>query len=285
MRLLIFRRRGRLLLIGAVALVLAATAGIVVTSKATNTGTSASGRSDRMPNQINEPTSGARTDENDNEWKSKLTPEQYHVTREKGTEPPFSGKYWNQEAKGIYTCICCGTPLFDSKTKFKSKSGWPSFYEPIDEKKIDTEVDFSLFEQRTEVHCSKCKAHLGHVLAATAPRSMPNRTRSGLALGALVVRIAREYHFGRNHPMLDFRYNSRDNRDKCEPIALFDCMIDSLEFLRWRVTTKSGFASLRVTGAATSTASFTSWPKASRTGRQPKRNFTVSRAWMSRPPS
>jgi peptide-methionine (R)-S-oxide reductase len=163
MERVIFGRRGRLLAIGGVAILLAVTAGVVVTSSATNTGTSMPRRSPGMPNQVNDPEKSAPSEESADPWQSKLTPEQYHVTREKGTEPPFSGKYWNQEGKGIYTCICCGSPLFDAKTKFKSGTGWPSFYEPIDEKKIETEVDFSLFTQRTEVHCGKCKAHLGHV--------------------------------------------------------------------------------------------------------------------------
>jgi peptide-methionine (R)-S-oxide reductase len=97
------------------------------------------------------------------EWKAKLTPEQYHVTREKGTERAFTGKYWDHKDTGIYNCVCCGTPLFDSKAKFASGTGWPSFYEPIDERKIKTAVDFSLFQSRTEVLCRKCDAHLGHV--------------------------------------------------------------------------------------------------------------------------
>jgi peptide-methionine (R)-S-oxide reductase len=157
-----FRRRGRRLTIAAVTVVLAAAASVVVSSRVTNTGALAAQRRDRMRNQASDQEKSSPTHAND-EWKSKLTPEQYHVTREKGTEPPFSGKYWDNEAPGIYKCVCCGTPLFDSKTKFKSRSGWPSFDEPIDEKKVETEVDFSLFTQRTEVHCSKCKAHLGHV--------------------------------------------------------------------------------------------------------------------------
>ncbi len=102
-------------------------------------------------------------DEKDKEWKSRLTEEQYLVTRKKGTEPPFSGKYWNHKANGVYTCVCCATPLFYSSAKFDSGTGWPSFYQPIDDRKIETQVDFSLFTQRTEVVCRNCKAHLGHV--------------------------------------------------------------------------------------------------------------------------
>jgi peptide-methionine (R)-S-oxide reductase len=97
------------------------------------------------------------------DWKSRLTAEQFHVTREKGTEPPFTGKYWKNKAAGTYKCVCCGTPLFDSKTKYDSGTGWPSFYEPIDANRIRTPLDNSLFTQRTEVVCRKCDAHLGHV--------------------------------------------------------------------------------------------------------------------------
>jgi peptide-methionine (R)-S-oxide reductase len=99
----------------------------------------------------------------DDEYRNRLEPEQYRVTREKGTERAFSGKYWNNSKKGLYKCVCCGTVLFDSKTKFDSGSGWPSFYEPVDDTKLDTLIDGSLNTQRTEVICRKCKAHLGHV--------------------------------------------------------------------------------------------------------------------------
>jgi peptide-methionine (R)-S-oxide reductase len=84
------------------------------------------------------------------------------VTRKKQTEAPWTGKYWNNKSTGVYKCVCCGTPLFDSSTKFDSGTGWPSFYQPIDEKDIETEVDTSLFTSRTEVLCQKCHAHLGH---------------------------------------------------------------------------------------------------------------------------
>jgi peptide-methionine (R)-S-oxide reductase len=105
----------------------------------------------------------ANSGQSDDELKRRLTPEQYHVTREKGTERAFTGKYWNNKSKGIYKCVCCGTPLFDSDTKFDSGTGWPSFTQPIDEKTVDEEVDSSLFMKRTEVLCGKCNAHLGHV--------------------------------------------------------------------------------------------------------------------------
>jgi peptide-methionine (R)-S-oxide reductase len=97
------------------------------------------------------------------EWKEQLSPEQYNICINKGTEPPFSGKYCESKEKGIYKCTCCGEPLFNSNTKFDSGSGWPSFWEPISEEKIENISDTSLGMVRTEVNCNKCGAHLGHV--------------------------------------------------------------------------------------------------------------------------
>jgi peptide-methionine (R)-S-oxide reductase len=99
----------------------------------------------------------------DAEWRKVLTPEQYHVTREHGTEPAFTGPYVNEKQAGTYTCVCCGEPLFASDTKFDSGSGWPSFYRPIDGGRIDEHDDRSWLMRRTEVRCAKCDAHLGHV--------------------------------------------------------------------------------------------------------------------------
>jgi peptide-methionine (R)-S-oxide reductase len=106
---------------------------------------------------------GARVEKSDTEWRRELTPQQYRVLREKGTEPPFTGKYWNEHADGVYRCAACGNALFDASTKFESGSGWPSFYQPIEGERVETEDDRSLFMRRTEVHCARCGGHLGHV--------------------------------------------------------------------------------------------------------------------------
>lgn len=99
----------------------------------------------------------------DEEWKRLLTPEQYRITRYKGTERAFTGEYWDCKEPGLYRCVCCGAALFSSETKFDSGTGWPSFWEPVSPDAVATEEDYSFFMQRTEVLCSRCDAHLGHV--------------------------------------------------------------------------------------------------------------------------
>lgn len=97
------------------------------------------------------------------EWKAELTPEQYHILREKGTERAFTGKYWKNEEDGMYKCAACDTPLFSSDTKYKSGSGWPSFYDPVKKENVSVLVDTSFGMVREEVVCSNCGGHLGHV--------------------------------------------------------------------------------------------------------------------------
>ena len=99
----------------------------------------------------------------DSEWRAKLTPEQYRIAREKGTERAFTGAYWDNKAKGTYRCVCCGEALFSSETKYDSGTGWPSFWAPLAPEKVATETDHVLFVPRTEVLCRSCEAHLGHV--------------------------------------------------------------------------------------------------------------------------
>lgn len=105
------------------------------------------------------------------EWRAELTPEQYHVTREKGTEAPFSGEYNDCKESGTYMCTCCGAELFSSDDKFDSGTGWPSFTRPAVDDSVETEPDNSLLMRRTEVICSKCEAHLGHVFDDGPPET------------------------------------------------------------------------------------------------------------------
>ena len=104
-----------------------------------------------------------KVNKTDEEWKAELTAEQYKVARKGGTERAFTGQYWDNKEQGTYKCVCCGEPLFSSDTKYKSGSGWPSFWQPIDREKVGEQEDNSLFMKRTEVVCSSCDAHLGHL--------------------------------------------------------------------------------------------------------------------------
>jgi len=104
-----------------------------------------------------------KIEKNEADWKKQLTPEQFHVARQKGTEAPFTGKYWDMHEDGTYHCVCCGAKLFSSGTKFDSGTGWPSFYAPLDEQNVRTVEDTSHGMRRVEVECAHCGAHLGHV--------------------------------------------------------------------------------------------------------------------------
>jgi peptide-methionine (R)-S-oxide reductase len=116
-----------------------------------------------MTQDTDQKTERPKLEKTDAEWRAQLTPEQFRVVRQHGTERAFTGAYWDHHDNGVYSCVCCGTPLFDSASKYDSGTGWPSFWEPVDPLAVETQVDRSLFMTRTEVHCARCAAHLGHV--------------------------------------------------------------------------------------------------------------------------
>lgn len=104
-----------------------------------------------------------KVSKDDEQWREQLSPEQYHITRQAGTEPAFTGKYWKTKTPGTYVCACCGEPLFESETKFDSGTGWPSFYQPINPESVNEHTDRTHGMVRTEARCARCDAHLGHV--------------------------------------------------------------------------------------------------------------------------
>jgi peptide-methionine (R)-S-oxide reductase len=99
----------------------------------------------------------------ESEWRNELTPEQFYVTRQRGTERAFSGPHWNEKRTGLYNCVCCGAPLFSSETKYDSGTGWPSFWAPVSAEAVEKHEDRSWLMRRTEIRCAACEAHLGHV--------------------------------------------------------------------------------------------------------------------------
>jgi peptide-methionine (R)-S-oxide reductase len=116
-----------------------------------------------IPEREGKPVGGKKVVKTDEEWRAVLTPEQYRVTRGHGTERACSGAFWNTKGDGVYVCVCCDQPLFDSEAKFDSGTGWPSYFRPVAEDNITTRTDRSTFGVRTEILCSRCDAHLGHV--------------------------------------------------------------------------------------------------------------------------
>jgi peptide-methionine (R)-S-oxide reductase len=116
-----------------------------------------------MDTKTTDSNTDAKVAKTDAEWRKQLTPMQYKVARKHGTERAFSGEYWDHHDPGVYRCVCCGADLFSSEHKFESGTGWPSYWQPVDPARVATSEDYSFFMKRTEVHCARCDAHLGHV--------------------------------------------------------------------------------------------------------------------------